>query len=133
MSTSTSQSQAGELVIEGPAPAEPTTICCYPDAEVGRWTAEFVLSGERLLASQALQLLMSLESELAEARADWNQDRFRRVMRARSKAVSRVRRRWNRLNPPPAVPLGKLRRRYHANLAGYLYEDRTSADTDLGK
>ena len=101
--------------------------------EVSRWTSEFVLSGERLLASQALLLLMSLDRELKEARADWNQDRFRRVMRARSQAVSRVRRRWDSLNPPPALALGNLRRRYHANLAGYLYEARTSADVELGE
>ena len=80
------------------------------------------MSGERLLTAQALQLLMRLDRELREARADWNQDRFRRVMRARSNAVSRVRRRWNRLNPAPVVPLGKLRRRYHANLISYLYD-----------
>ena len=88
---------------------------------VSRWTSQEVLSGERILASQALQLLMRLDHELREARADWNQDRFRRVMRARSKAVSRVRRRWSRLDPAPAIALGNLRRRYHANLAGYLY------------
>ena len=85
-------------------------------------TAQFELSGDRLITAQALQLLMRLDLELRVARADWNQDRFRRVMRVRSKAVSRVRRRWNSLNPAPAIALGKLRRRYHAGLAGYLYE-----------
>ena len=88
---------------------------------VSRWTSQEVLSGERILASQALQLLMRLDHELREARADWNQGRFRRVMRARPKAVSRVRRRWSRLDPAPPIALGNLRRRYHANLAGYLY------------
>ena len=87
----------------------------------------------RLLAAQALQLLITLDQALRETRADWNQDRFRRVMRARSKAVARVRRRWNSPNPAPAVALGRLRRRYHANLARYLYEARESADSDLGK
>ena len=80
-----------------------------------------MLSRESSLAAQALQLLMRLDRALREARADWNQDRFRRVMRARSGAVARVRRRWNSLNPAPAIGLGELRRRYHANLAGYLY------------
>ena len=117
----TNQSEFSELVIE-PSQPEVGTICCYLDAEVSRWTPRIILSGEWLLAAQALQLLMRLDRELREARADWNQDRFRRVMRARCKAVSRVRRRWRSLNPAPAVGLGKLRRRYHANLAGYLHE-----------
>ena len=112
---------------------EVNTICCYLDPDVSRWTSPLVLSGERLLAAQALELLMRLDHELREARADWNQDRFRRVMKARSKAVSRVRRRWNSLSPAPAIGLGELRRRYHSNLAGYLYGPRTSAATDLGK
>jgi hypothetical protein len=115
------QNNVGTSVTEISSQFEANMICCYLDAEMTHWTSRFVLSGERLLASQALQLLMRLDLELREARADWNQDRFRRVMRSRSKAVSRVRRRWNRLKPAPAVPLGKLRRRYHANVAGYLY------------
>ena len=117
----TIQSNVGALV-ERSSQFEPDAVCCYLDAEVSCWTSQFVLSGERLLAAQALQLLMRLDRELREARADWNQDRFRRVMRARSKAVSRVRRRWSSLDPMPAIGPGKLRRRYHANLAGYLYE-----------
>ena len=110
------------LVVDGSSQSESGTICCYPDAQVSRWTSSFVLTGERLLAAQALQLLMRLDRELREARADWNEDRFRRVMRARSKTVLRIRRRWNSLNPAPAIALGKLRRRYHPNLARYLYE-----------
>lgn len=81
-----------------------------------------LLTGERLLAYQAMHLLGRLDRDLLEARAQWNQDWFRRIMRIRPKAVSRLRRRWVRLNPAPAIPLGNLRRRYHANLAGYLYE-----------
>ncbi len=119
---STIQSNVGALVIERSSQFEPGAICCYLDADVSRGTSRCVLSGEHLLAAQALQLLMRLDRELREARADWNQDRFRRVMRVRSKAVSRVRRRWSSLDPAPAVALGKLRRRYHANLAGYLYD-----------
>ena len=98
-----------------------------------RRTSQLILTGERLLAAQALQLLMTLDRELREARADWNQDRFRRVLKARAKAVSRVRRRWQSLNPAPAFELGKLRRRYHANLAGYLYQVPEPAITDLEK
>ena len=127
------QSKPRKIVTERPSPSESATICCYPDVEVSRWTSEVVLSGERLLACQALQLLMGLDRELKVARADWNQDRFRRVMRVRSKAVLRVRRRWNSLDPAPALALGELRLWYHANLAGYLYEARMSADADSGK
>lgn len=81
-----------------------------------------VFTGEQLLAVQAMQLLIHLDRELLEARAQWNQDWFRRILRIRPKAVLRLRRRWANLNPTPAIPLGSLRRRYHANLARYLYE-----------
>jgi len=80
-----------------------------------------MLTGIRLLTFEAMHLLMSLDRDLREARAQWNQDWFRRLMRIRSRAVSRLNRRWAKLNPPPAIPLGGLRRRYHANLAKYLY------------
>ncbi len=33
-----------------------------------------VLAGERLLAAEAMQLLIRLDRELIEARAEWNQD-----------------------------------------------------------
>jgi len=81
-----------------------------------------VLTGDRLLAAEAMQLLMRVDLEILEARAQWNQDWFRRLMRIRPRAVSRLRRRWAKLYPPPAIPLGSLRRRYHANLAEYLYQ-----------
>ena len=80
-----------------------------------------VLTGSRLLTFEAMHLLISLDRDLREARAQWNQDWFRRLMRIRSRAVSRLKRRWAKLDPPPAIPLGRLRRRYHANLAKYLY------------
>ena len=80
-----------------------------------------VLSGSRLLTFEAMHLVISLDRDLREARAQWNQDWFRRLMRIRSRAVSRLKRRWAKLDPPPAIPLGRLRRRYHANLAKYLY------------
>lgn len=78
-------------------------------------------TGDRLLAYEAMLLLIRLDRDLREARAQWNQDWFRRIMRIRPLAVSRLRRRWVRL-PNPVLPLGSLRRRYHSNLAGYLYE-----------
>jgi len=118
---STGPSKASMLVSDVSPQLEPHTIWCHLDVEVSRSTSRWVLSDERLLTAQALHLLMSLDLELREARADWDQDRFRRVMKARSRAVSRVRRRWNNLDPAPAIGLGNLRRRYHANLAGYLY------------
>src|SRR5215213_8156371 len=80
-----------------------------------------VLTGSRLLTFEAMHLLISLDLDLREARSQWNQDWFRRLMRIRPKAVSRLKRRWSKLDPPPAIPLGRLRRRYHANLARYLY------------
>jgi len=79
------------------------------------------LTGERLLSAQAMKLLMRIDRDIGEARAQFNQDWFRRLMRARLKAVSRLRRRWSRIAPTPPVPLGRLRRRYHANLTMYLY------------
>lgn len=130
---STIRSKLNQFVPETPLQSEPDIIGCYLDVELSRWASQWILSGERLLTAQALQLLMRLDQALREARADWNQDRFRRVMRARSTAVSRLRRRWVSLDPAPAVGLGKLRRRYHANLAGYLYEAGTAATTDSGK
>lgn len=79
------------------------------------------LIGDRLLAAQAMQLLMRLDKDLMEARARWNQDWFRRVMRTRQRAALRLQRRWKAINPPPKIALGKLRRRFHANIAMYLY------------
>ena len=51
------------------------------------------LTGDRLLTFEAMHLLISLDRDLREARAQWNQDWFRRLMRVRPKAVSRLRRR----------------------------------------
>ena len=86
-----------------------------PDAD------SVVLTGGRLLIYEAMHLLILLDRDLREARAQWNQDWFRRLMRIRPKAVSRLRRRWAKLDPQPAIPLGTLKRRYHANLSKYLY------------
>ena len=78
-------------------------------------------TGNRLLAYEAMHLLIRLDRDLREARAQWNQDWFRRIMRIRPMAVLRVRRRWAKVGEAGGIPLGDLRRRYHANLAGYLY------------
>ncbi|MGH9969768.1 MAG: hypothetical protein ACREBG_18515 [Pyrinomonadaceae bacterium] len=83
------------------------------------------LEGDRLLAFQSMQLLMRIDRDLTEARAQWNQDWFRRLMHVRPKAVRRLTRRWERLTPTPSIGLGMLRRRYHANLACYLYKTRS--------
>ncbi|SRR6266545_2240196 len=121
MSASQTIPAENDSLIHDEVKGEPYTIRCYLDVTI-LTTRRTVFSGDRLLAAQTLHLLMRLDAELREARADWNQDRFRRLMRVRSKASLRVLRRWSRLNPPPSIPLGSLRRRYHANLAGYLYQ-----------
>ena len=95
--------------------AQASSGAFLPDAD------SVVLTGSRLLTFEAMHLLISLDRDLREARAQFNQDWFRRLMRIRSRAVSRLKRRWAKLDPPPAIPLGVLRRRYHANLARYLY------------
>ena len=59
--------------------------------------------------------------EREKARADWNQHWFRRVMRARRRAVTRLQRRWQQLSRGNPIAEEDLRRRYHANLALYLY------------
>jgi hypothetical protein len=71
-----------------------------------------------------MQLLMRLDGDILEGRTQSNQDWFRRLMRIRPKAVSRLRRRWTNLDTPPTIPLEPLKRRYHANLAKYLYRVR---------
>ena len=93
----------------------PASSHVLPDAD------SVVLTGGRLVTYEAMHLLILLDRDLREARAQWNQDWFRRLMRIRPKAVSRLRRRWAKLDPPPAIPLGTLKRRYHANLSRYLY------------
>ena len=99
------------------------TIRCYVYPLVTTSARRF-LKPDRKLAFEAMTLLMRLDGELRGARADWNQDRFRRLMRVRPIVVARLRRRWEVLNPQPPIPLGTLRRRYHANLAGHLYESK---------
>ena len=97
------------------------TIRCYAATRLALPRSFVPLTEDRLLAFQAMRLLTRLDGLLREARADWNQDRFRRLMRLRASTVTRLRRRWRQLNPRPAMNLTTLRRRYHANLAGHLY------------
>jgi len=92
-----------------------TIRCVLPPASPATMSLR-ALSGDRLLTCQAMRLLIRLDTELRYARADFNDDRFRRIMRARPKVVDRLRRRWAMLNPQPQIPLGSLRRRCHANL-----------------
>jgi hypothetical protein len=104
-----------EDAMQEPASVQANSGAFLPHAD------SVVLTGSRLLTFEAMHLLISLDRDLREARAQWNQDWFRRLMRIRPKAVSRLRRRWAKLDTPPVIPLGALRRRYHANLARYLY------------
>ena len=99
------------------------TIRCYLYLLVTT-SPHLLLKPDRKLVYEAMTVLMRLDSELREARADWNQDRFRRLMRLRPIAVARLRRRWEILSPLPSIPLGTLRRRYHANLAGHLHDSK---------
>jgi hypothetical protein len=85
-----------------------TATCATGDSQsllsqsVLRETQPVVLVSERLLVAEAMVLLVRLDNELTEARAQWNQDWFRRMMPVRSKAVARLRRRWEKLYPQPA-------------------------------
>lgn len=99
------------------------TIRCYVYSLVATSPRPF-LKPDQKLAFEAMTLLVRLDHELREARADWNQERFRRLMRLRPRVVGRLRRRWEILDPLPPIPLGNLRRRYHASLAGHLYQPR---------
>ena len=67
-----------------------------------------------------MTLLMQIDGNVILARADWNEDRFRRLMRLRPRAVRRLQRRWAKLVYEPRTALGSLRRRYHASIAAYL-------------
>ncbi len=96
------------------------TIRCYTYPAIATLPAK-QLPPDRERVVEAMTLFMRIQNEVREARAEWNQDRFRRLMRLRLKAVARLRRRWERLNPQPRIPLGSLRRRYHANIAGHLH------------
>src|SRR5215204_1124217 len=89
-----------EGAMQEPASLHANSRVFLPDAD------SVVLTGSHLLTFEAMHLLISLDRDLREARAQWNHDWFRRLMRIRPKAVSRLKRRWAKLNPPPAIPLG---------------------------
>ena len=122
MSASFSKSTEPLAVVPDGAPRDPASVSRERFCSLLTEAQPIVLACEQLLGAQAVQLLMRLDRELREARAQWNRDWFRRIMHARSKAASRLQRRWGKINPPPAISLGTLRRRYHANLSRYLYE-----------
>jgi hypothetical protein len=107
-------SQAFNIMVKNES-SQHFAVSTLADAQPG------ILTGDQLLATEAMHLLMRIDGDIRDARAQWNQDWFRRLMRIRPKAVSRLRRRWAKLDPPPAIPLGTLKRRYHANLSRYLY------------
>jgi hypothetical protein len=96
-----------------------STIRCYAYPVVTTSVPKR-LPSDRQLAVEAMTLYMRVENESRAARADWNKDRFRRLMRLRPRVVARLLRRWEILNPQPRIPLGTLRCRYHANLASHL-------------
>jgi hypothetical protein len=96
-----------------------STIRCYAYPVVTTSVPER-LPPDRQLAVDAMTLYMRVENEFRQARADWNQDRFRRLMRLRPRVVTRLRRRWEILNPQLRIQLGALRRRYHPTLSGHL-------------
>ena len=68
-------------------------LCALPDE-----TPASVLTGNRLLASEAMRLLIRLDAELRRARAQWESGLVRRLMQARSRAVLRLRRRWEKVD-----------------------------------
>ena len=115
-----STSPHATIVIE---PTASTAEPCVLDSQTfPEGVPIIILTGDRLLVAQAMSLLIRLDQDLRQARVQFNQDWFRRVMQARRKAVSRLRRRWEVLSPPASIPLGNTRRHYHSNLARYLYE-----------
>jgi hypothetical protein len=107
-------------IVSRPTTAE-AEVCVGSDSQILFEVSPAVLIGDRLLVAQAMTLLIRLDQDVRKARAEFNEDWFRRIMRARPKVVSRLRRRWMKISPSPPIPLGSLRRRYHANLAKYLY------------
>lgn len=70
---------------------------------------------DRLLAAEAMQLLIRVDQDLREAGAQLNKDWVRRLMRTRPKVVKRLRRRWAMVSGPRLIALGKLRRHFDSN------------------
>src|SRR5258708_12940065 len=92
------------------------TIKCYVFSLVADSTLT-ALRPDRRLAAQAMTLLMRIDGALRLARADWNGDQFRRLMRLRSKAVRRLQRRWLEVEPKPRIPLGNIPRPFNTTIA----------------
>ena len=67
------------------------------------------LSPERRNAADAMRLYMSLSTRLHEAIADRDRNAYRRALRARNNAASRLERRYAAVSPSPRLPLGNLR------------------------
>ena len=96
------------------------TIRCYVFSAL-TYSPVPTFSLDRRLVAQAMTSLMRIDNDVRSTRADWNEDRFRRLMRLRPRAVTRLQRRWAKLEYEPRVAMGSLHRRYHANIAGHLY------------
>src|SRR5438270_755011 len=84
MSASISESKEPTAITPDHASQGRTSDYPQPLATLLAKAQPVALTGERLLATQAMRLLMRLDRELLEARAQWNQDWFRRIMHARS-------------------------------------------------
>ena len=93
-------------IISEPTPAAEAGVDNYSQP-LGE-ASPTIITVNRLLVAQAMSLLMRLDQDLEEARAQFNQDWFRRIMRARPKAVSRLRRRWSKIVPPRRIALGSF-------------------------
>lgn len=124
MSTTFSKLEDSAALVTDRELPDPTPGLPEPVSPLMAQAEPFVLTGDRLLVAEAMRLLVRLDRELLEARAQWNQDWFRRIMRIRPRAVLRLRRRWAKVGESRGIPLGGLLRRYHANLARYLYEPK---------
>jgi hypothetical protein len=61
------------------------TIRCYLSVPLTADAPPLHLRPDRELTAEAMTLLMQVDNELLDARADWNEDRFRRLMRLRPK------------------------------------------------
>jgi len=80
------------------------------------------MTGEQLLAAQAMRLLMRLDSELFRGTSPIQSGLVSPGYAYPSESSFPTKRRSAKLDPPLIIPLGTLRRRYHASLAKYLYE-----------
>ena len=75
--------ESGEVEVDGRA----LTIRCYLYPLLTT-SPRPLLKPDRKLVFEALTLLMRLDRELREVRVDWNQDRFRRLMRSRPRVIA---------------------------------------------